>query len=89
MASKVQIYAQLAEDTGRQIMKDYENWTAFLRTSARLYKYPYADQLMIYAQRPDAMACASYDLWNNTMHRYVERDSKGIVLLRANGFLRF
>ena len=85
MPSKVQIYAQLAEDTGRQIMKDYENWTAFLRTSARLYKYPYADQLMIYAQRPDATACASYDLWNNTMHRYVKRDSKGIALLRANG----
>ena len=85
MPSKVQIYAQLAEDTGRQIMKDYENWTAFLRTSARLYKYPYADQLMIYAQRPDATACASYDLWNNTMQRYVKRDSKGIALLRANG----
>ena len=85
MATKYQSYAVLAEQARREIMRDHESWKAFLRTSARLYKYPYADQLMIYAQRPDATACASYDLWNQTMHRYVKRNSKGIALLRTDG----
>ena len=79
MPSKVQIYAQLAEDTGRQIMKDYENWTAFLRTSARLYKYPYADQLMIHAQRPDATACASYVF--DVSDTGTRRNSRPVVLM--------
>ncbi len=85
MASKYQNYAVIAEQARREIMRDHESWKSFLRTSARLYKYPYADQLMIYAQRPDATACASYDLWNQTMHRYVKRNSKGIALLRTDG----
>ena len=87
MPDKSQIYAQLADDTARRITGDYLDWAAFLTTSSRLYKYPYHDQLMIYAQRPEATACASYELWNDTMRRYVRRGSKGIALLtpEANG----
>ena len=83
MATKAQIYASLADDTARKITGDYLDWAAFLGTSSRLYKYPYRDQLLIYAQRPDATACAGYELWNNTMHRYIRRGSKGIALLTA------
>ena len=81
MLSKTQIYAQMADDTARKITGDYLDWAAFLNTSSRLYKYPFHDQLMIYAQRPDATACATYDLWNDTMRRYIRRGSKGIALL--------
>ena len=81
MPNKTQIYAQMADDTARRITGDYLDWAAFLNTSSRLYKYPFHDQLMIYAQRPDATACATYDLWNDTMRRYIRRGSKGIALL--------
>src|SRR5690554_2200422 len=81
MATKIQTYAQLAEDTAKGLTRSLEDWTGFLNTVGRLYKYPYHEQLMIYAQRPDARACAEYDLWNNTMNRYVRRGSKGIALL--------
>lgn len=74
-------YQQLAEAMTRQIAGDSQEWAQFLTMAARLYKYPYHEQLLIYAQRPDATACAGYDLWNNTMHRYVRRGSKGIALL--------
>lgn len=83
MATKAQVYAALADDTARKITGDYLDWAAFLGTSSRLYKYPFRDQLLIYAQRPDATACAGYDLWNNTMHRYIRRGAKGIALLAA------
>ena len=65
MPSKVQLYAQMADRTAEQITGSYQKWTAFLTTAARLYKYPYNEQLMIFAQRPEATACAGYDLWNN------------------------
>ena len=81
MPDKAQIYAQMADDTARKITGDYLDWATFLATSSRLYKYPFHDQLLIYAQWPDATACASYDLWNDTMRRYVRRGSKGIALL--------
>lgn len=81
MPNKTQIYAQMADDTARKTTGDYLDWAAFLNTSSRLYKYPFHDQLMIYAQRPDATACATYDLWNDTMRRYIRRGSKGIALL--------
>ena len=81
MPSKVQLYAQMADRTAEQITGSYQKWTAFLTTAARLYKYPYNEQLMIFAQRPDATACAEYDLWNDTMRRYVRRGSKGIALV--------
>ena len=70
MPSKVQLYAQMADRTAEQITGSYQKWTAFLATAARLYKYPYNEQLMIFAQRPEATACAEYDLWNKQMRRY-------------------
>ncbi|MBR4960030.1 MAG: DEAD/DEAH box helicase family protein, partial [Clostridia bacterium] len=79
--NKLQYYAELAEQTARQLTDSLENWTTFLDTAARLYKYPYHEQLMIYAQRPDATACADYDTWNKTMRRYIRRGTKGIALI--------
>ena len=74
-------YAQMTDRTAEQITGSYQKWTAFLTTAARLYKYPYNEQLMIFAQRPEATACAEYDLWNKQMRRYVRRGSKGIALV--------
>ena len=85
MSEKTLYYAQLAEDTARRLTGNWERWAGFLATVGRLYKYPYPDQLMIYAQRPDATACASYDVWNDRMNRYVRRGSKGIALLDDTG----
>ena len=85
MMAKTAYYAQMAEEAARQVTGSREQWTAFLTTAARLYKYPYAEQLMIFTQRPDATACAEYDLWNNRMNRYVKRGSKGIALLDMRG----
>ena len=85
MSEKTLYYAQLAEDTARRLTGSWERWADFLATAGRLYKYPYPDQLMIYAQRPDATACAPYDVWNDRMNRYVRRGSKGIALLDDAG----
>ena len=85
MPANALAYVQMAEDTTRKITGSYQEWTAFLQTAARLYKYPFHEQLMIYAQRPDATACADYQLWNNTMRRYVRRGSKGIALIDQSG----
>ena len=79
MPNKLQAYAEQAERTARQITGSHLAWTAFLTTAARLYKYPYNEQLMIYMQRPEATACAEYDFWNGKMGRYVRRGSTGIV----------
>lgn len=81
MAEKLQYISELAEQTARQITQSPQNWAAFLRTAARLYKYPFEDQLLIYAQRPEASACATIDVWNRRMNRWVNRGSKGIALL--------
>ena len=81
MPTKAQVYAQLADETALKVTGSYLDWAAFLTTMSRLYKYSYQDQLLIHAQRPDATACAEYDLWNNAMHRYVRRGTKGIGLL--------
>ena len=85
MANKAEQYARLAEDTAGQLTGSLQQWTAFLTTAGRLYKYPYHEQLLIYAQRPDATACAEYDLWNRTMRRYVRRGSRGIALVDPGG----
>ncbi len=79
--TKYEYYSFLAEQTARQLTSSMESWTAFLQTAARLYKYPYHEQLMIFAQRPDATACADYDTWNKTMGRYIKRGTKGIALI--------
>ena len=81
MPSKTEEYLALAQRTANGMTRYWESWTDYLTTASRLYKYNYADQLMIYAQRPDATACASFDLWNDRMNRYVRRGSKGIALL--------
>ncbi len=85
MPNKTEYYARMAEEAARQVTRSREQWTAFLTTAARLYKYPYPEQLMIFAQRPDATACAEYDLWNDRMNRYVKRGSKGIALVDMSG----
>ena len=84
--NKMQFYAEQAERTARQITGSHLAWTAFLTTAARLYKYPYNEQLMIYMQRPEATACAEYDFWNEKMGRYVRRGSTGIALIDATGY---
>ena len=81
MTSKVQFYSAMASYTATHLTDSWQKWTAFLTTASRLYKYPFHEQLMIFAQRPDATACAEYDLWNDTMRRYVRRGSKGIALV--------
>ena len=79
----------IAQRTANGLTRYWENWTDYLTTASRLYKYPFADQLMIYAQRPDATACADFDIWNNRMNRYVRRGAKGIALLdESSGFPR-
>ena len=89
MPSKTEEYLALAQRTANGLTRYWESWADYLTTASRLYKYPFADQLMIYAQRPDATACADYDVWNNRMNRYVRRGSKGIALLdESSGFPR-
>ena len=85
MPTKAQAFAQLAEDTATHLTSSLTSWTGFLTTVGRLYKYPYHEQLMIYAQRPDATACADYALWNDKMNRFVHRGSTGIALLDSTG----
>ena len=85
MPSKAEFYRQMAEQVSTQLVGSWKEWTAFLTTAARLYKYPFHEQMMIYAQRPDATACAEYDLWNEKMGRYVRRGSKGIALVDDSG----
>ena len=89
MTNKTEEYLALAQRTTNGLTRYWESWTDYLTTASRLYKYPFADQLMIYAQRPDATACADYDVWNNRMNRYVRRGAKGIALLdESSGFPR-
>ena len=85
MPTKAEMYAQMAEKVAVQLTGSWQEWAGFLTTAARLYKYPFHEQLMIYAQRPDATACAEYDLWNDRMGRYVRRGSKGIALVDDSG----
>lgn len=85
MPSKYQEYRQMADTAERQLTSSYKSWTQFLRTAARLYKYPYNEQIMIHAQRPDATACAEYDFWNKKMGRFVRRGSTGIALIDTSG----
>ena len=85
MPSKYQEYRQMADTAERQLTSSYKSWAQFLRTAARLYKYPYNEQVMIHAQRPDATACAEYDFWNKKMGRFVRRGSTGIALIDTSG----
>lgn len=70
----------LAGETARQVSKNGEEWSKYLTTAARLYRYPFEDQMLIYAQRPDATACALMETWNEKMFCWVNRGAKGIAL---------
>jgi hypothetical protein len=85
MPTKAEFYRQMAEQVSTRLVGSWKEWAGFLTTAARLYKYPFHEQMMIYAQRPDATACAEYDLWNEKMGRYVRRGSKGIALVDDSG----
>ena len=85
MPTKAELYAQMADKVATQLTGSWQEWAGFLTTASRLYKYPFHEQLMIYAQRQDATACAEYDLWNEKMGRYVRRGSKGIALVDDSG----
>jgi N12 class adenine-specific DNA methylase/adenine-specific DNA methylase len=85
MPSKLESYTQMADHAAKQVTGSFGEWTAFLETAGRLYKYPFHEQLMIFVQKPNATACAEYDLWNNRMGRYVRRGSKGIALIDTSG----
>jgi hypothetical protein len=86
MNNKLQLYSELAERAAGRLTNSRENWTSYLTTAGRLYKYPFDEQLMIYAQRPDATACAPLETWNTPMNRYVKRGSKGIALIDKSGW---
>ncbi|MCQ2463870.1 MAG: hypothetical protein MJ177_10830, partial [Clostridia bacterium] len=81
MPNKYEEYYKLAKRTEENLTRSKSNWTAFLDTAARVYKYPYSEQLLIFAQRPEATACAEFSVWNETMNRFVKKGSKGIALL--------
>lgn len=85
MAAKLQLITELSEWTAISITKKPDSWTGFLRTAAWNYKYPFQDQLLIYAQRPDATACASIELWNQKLGRWVNKGAKGIALIDDSG----
>ena len=80
VSKKYHEISMLAEETARQMSKNGEEWAKYLTTAARLYRYPFEDQMLIYAQRPDANACATMQLWNEKMYCWVNRGAKGIAL---------
>ena len=73
--------ARLAEDTARKVARDRDSWTDYLRTAARIYKYPFMEQLLIYAQNKEATACAPIEVWNGKMGCWVNRGAQGIALI--------
>jgi len=82
--NKIQTYVQLAGQTAAGLTKNLGNWTGFLTTASRLYKYPFSDQLLIHAQNPESTAVAGFDIWTKRMRRYVRRGSKGMALVHVN-----
>lgn len=85
MATKLQLITELSERTAHSVTRNTVNWTSFLKTAAWNYKYSFQDQLLIYAQRPDATACAPIELWNQKLGRWVNRGAKGIALIDDSG----
>ena len=82
---KYDLISALSAETSREVARNEESWKKYLNTASRLYKYPFKDQLLIYAQRPDATACASIEIWNEKMHCWVNKGAKGIVLIDEEG----
>ena len=85
MATKLQLMSELATQTTEQLTQSIGNWTSFLNSAAWIYKYPWHEQVLIHAQRPDATACASIELWNNIFKRWVNKGTKGIALIDDSG----
>lgn len=85
MPSKYQIINELWNEQALKVCSSPTLWIDFLKTASWMYKYRFEDQLLIYAQKPEATACAQYDVWNEKMNRYVKRGSKGIALLNTQG----
>lgn len=85
MAIKLQRISELMQQTVSKLTENQNNWTGFLKTSAQLYKYPFQEQVQVYVQRPDATACASIELWNKRIQRWVNRGAKGIALIDDSG----
>ena len=86
MPNRIQTLAALSRETGQRIVSSPEEWQAFLQAAARLYKYPFEEQLLIYAQRPDATACAKIEQWNKSIYRrWVKPGAKGIALIDNTG----
>lgn len=81
MTNKYQVISALSEQAAKDAANSPREWMKYLDTAARLYRYPFHEQLLIYAQRPNATACASLELWNNKMGRWVNRGAKGIALI--------
>ena len=79
--TKYQMVSALAEYTAARIAENGASWRDYLDTAARLYKYPFNEQMLIYAQRPGARACASLEIWNEKMSCWVNRGAKGIALI--------
>lgn len=83
---KYKLISALAEETAKEVVRNEENWRRYLNTASKLYKYPFMEQLLIYAQRPDATACASIEIWNEKMHCWVNKGAKGIALIDEDSF---
>ena len=83
---KYKLISALAEETAKEVVRNEENWRRYLNTASRLYKYPFKEQLLIYAQRPEATACASIEIWNEKMHCWVNKGAKGIALIDEDIF---
>ena len=82
---KYDLISSLSAETSKEVARNEESWKKYLNTASRLYKYPFKDQLLIYAQRPDATACASIEIWNEKMHCWVNKGAKGIALIDEEG----
>ena len=85
MATKLQNISELARQITERLTQSVDNWKRFLDSAAWLYKYPFHEQVLIHAQRPDAKACAPIELWNSRFRRWVNRGAKGIALIDDSG----
>ena len=80
-AEKYMRVSELSDDMSKWITRNEEEWKKYLTCAARIYKYPFHEQLLIYAQKPDATAVASVKIWNERMFCWVNKGAKGIALL--------
>ena len=85
MATRLQVISELAAQAMEQLTRSVDSWRSFLNSAAWLYKYPFHEQVLIYAQRPDAKACAPIELWNSRFKRWVNRGARGIALIDDSG----